>query len=50
LATLTPTPMIDPIIVCELDTGSPRYQVPRFQVIAAKSSEKTMMMPSLRPT
>src|SRR6202000_1959058 len=28
-----PTPMIDPISVCELDAGSPSHQVPRFQII-----------------
>ena len=32
-----PTPMIEPINVCELDAGRPRYQVPRFHMIAAIS-------------
>ncbi len=33
-----PTPMIDPIRVCELEAGRPRYQVARFQTMAAMSS------------
>ena len=41
-ALATPTPMIEPISVCELEAGRPRYQVPRFQTIAAMSSAKTM--------
>lgn len=35
------TPRIEPISVCELDAGSPRYQVPKFQIIAAMRSEST---------
>lgn len=31
-----PTPMIEPISACELELGVPRYQVPKFQMIAAK--------------
>src|SRR5215472_13447993 len=45
-----PTPIIDPIKVCELDAGSPKYQVPRFQIIAAINSAKTMAKPALLPT
>src|SRR5262245_21653505 len=45
-----PTPMIDPIRVCELEAGSPRYQVPTFQMIAAMSSAKTMAKPAEEPT
>ena len=40
-----PTPMMDPIMVCELDAGSPRHHVARFQMIAATSSAKTMAKP-----
>src|SRR5262245_9409654 len=45
-----PTPMIDPISVWELDDGSPRYQVPRFQMMAATSSAKTIAKPVVEPT
>ena len=45
-----PTPMIEPISVCELEAGRPRYQVPRFQMIAAISSANTMAKPALLPT
>ena len=38
----TPTPTMLPMSVCELDTGSPRYQVPRFQMTPASSSDSTM--------
>src|SRR5579872_4266968 len=31
----TPTPMIEPVMVCVLEAGKPRYHVPRFQRIAA---------------
>ena len=34
-ALVMPTPMIDPIRVCELEAGKPKYQVPTFQMIAA---------------
>ena len=43
-----PTPMIEPIRVCELEAGRPRYQVPRFQMMAAISSANTMAKPALR--
>jgi hypothetical protein len=42
--------MIEPIRVCELDAGRPRYQVPRFQTIAAVNSANTMAKPALVPT
>src|SRR5271170_2936309 len=45
-----PTPIIDPIKVCELEAGKPKYQVPRFQRIAATSKAKTMANPALLPT
>ena len=42
--------MIDPMSVCELDDGRPNHQVPRFQMIAATSSAKTIAKPALPPT
>jgi hypothetical protein len=45
-----PTPMMDPIKVWELDEGRPKYQVPRFQIIAAISRANTMAKPALLPT
>jgi hypothetical protein len=42
--------MIEPISVCELDEGRPRYQVPRFQTIAAISRANTMAKPAAEPT
>src|SRR6202034_2995686 len=45
-----PTPMIDPISVCELEAGKPKYQVPKFQMIAATSSANTIANPALLPT
>src|SRR5262249_18367714 len=45
-----PTPMIEPIIVCDEDAGSPSHQVPRFQMIAAMSSANTIANPALLPT
>src|SRR5262249_37013038 len=45
-----PTPMIDPISVCELEDGSPKYHVPRFQIIAAVSSANTIAKPAPVPT
>ena len=42
--------MIEPISVCELEAGRPRYQVPRFQMIAAISSANTIAKPALEPT
>ena len=37
-----PTPRIEPISVCELDTGRPTYHVPRFHVTPAMSSDSTI--------
>src|SRR5580704_2069230 len=45
-----PTPMIEPISVCELDAGRPRYQVPRFHKIADMSSANTIAQPAPEPT
>src|SRR5215510_3453049 len=45
-----PTPMIEPIKVWELEAGRPKYQVPRFQMIAAISRANTMAKPALLPT
>lgn len=47
---MMPTPMIEPISVCELEAGRPKYQVPTFQMIAAISSANTMAKPALEPT
>ena len=41
-----PTPTIEPIRVCELEAGRPRYQVPTFQMMADSSSAKTMAKPA----
>ena len=41
---------MEPIKVCELEAGKPKYQVPRFQIIADSSSEKTMANPAADPT
>ena len=45
-----PTPRMDPMSVCELEAGSPRYHVPRFQMIAERSKAKTMAKPEAEPT
>src|SRR6516165_7253932 len=45
-----PTPMIEPIKVCELEAGRPRYQVPRFQMMAEINSAKTIANPAELPT
>ena len=42
--------MIEPISVCELDDGRPRYHVPRFQMMAATSSANTIAKPDAVPT
>src|ERR1700749_4166669 len=47
---MRPTPTIEPIRVCELDAGRPRYHVPTFQMIADNSSEKTIAKPAPDPT
>jgi len=48
-ALASPTPMIDPIRVCELEAGSPFHHVPRFQRIAPTSRAMTMASPSTEP-
>src|ERR1700693_6201860 len=45
-----PTPITEPIRVCELEAGRPNHQVPRFQIMAATSRAKTMAKPDLLPT
>ena len=42
--------MIEPISVCELEAGSPRYQVPRFQMMAPMRSANTIAKPDAEPT
>src|SRR5262245_10314576 len=49
-ALATPTPMMEPIRVCELEAGRPRYQVPRFQMMAAMSNANTIAKPAALPT
>ena len=44
-----PTPMIEPISVCELDDGRPRYHVPSFQLMAATRRADTIATPDARP-
>src|SRR5712671_3094981 len=39
---ISPTPTIEPIRVCELEAGRPRYHVPTFQMMADKSRAMTM--------
>src|SRR5579863_7714393 len=46
----SPTPTIEPISVCVLEAGSPKYHVPTFQIIAEMSSEKTIAKPDDEPT
>jgi hypothetical protein len=41
---------MEPMSVCELEAGKPRYHVPMFQMMAEMSSEKTMAKPALEPT
>src|SRR5271168_580106 len=47
---MRPTPMMEPIRVCELDDGRPKYHVPKFQRMAAISSANTMAKPAPLPT
>ena len=47
---IMPTPMIEPIKVCELDAGRPKYQVPKFQTMAEISKANTMANPAAEPT
>ena len=42
--------MMEPIRVCELDEGSPKYQVPKFHRMAAISNANTMAKPAPLPT
>ena len=49
-ALASPTPIIAPISVWELEAGIPLYQVPTFQVIAAIRMAKIMAVPALDPT
>src|ERR1700730_16774463 len=49
-ALVMPTPMTEPISVCELEAGRPKDQVPRVQMIAAIKSANTMAKPALLPT
>ena len=42
--------MIEPMSVCELEDGSPNHHVPRFQMIAAARSAKTIAKPAPLPT
>src|ERR1043166_683150 len=50
MAFANPTPRIDPIKVCELDAGRPRYHVPKFQSVAEMSKANTMAKPAPDPT
>src|SRR5580700_8770406 len=47
---IRPTPTIEPIRVCELEAGRPRYQVPTFQMMADTSNENTIANPAPEPT
>src|ERR1700722_21028241 len=47
---MSPTPMMDPINVCELDDGRPKYQVPKFHRMAAINNANTMAKPAPLPT
>src|SRR5215469_11686121 len=47
---ISPTPTIEPMRVCELEAGRPRYHVPTFQTMADTSREKTMAKPGPDPT
>ena len=41
---------MDPMRVCELEFGMPKYQVARFQMMAATSRAKIMAKPAWVPT
>src|ERR1700733_10690743 len=47
---IKPTPMIEPTSECELELGMPRYQVPKFQMIAAINSANTIANTAWLPT
>jgi hypothetical protein len=42
--------MMEPMSVCELEAGRPRYHVSTFQMIAEINSENTMAKPAPEPT
>ena len=42
--------MMAPTSVCELEAGSPMYQVPKFHRMAESSSENIMAKPAPEPT
>src|SRR5215469_5895482 len=44
------TPRMAPIIECVLETGMPKYHVPRFHSSADSNSEKTIENPMGEPT
>ena len=46
---IKPTPTIEPISVCELDAGNPKYHVPTFQMMADSSSANTIAKPAPEP-
>ncbi len=50
MALATPTPITEPISVCDDDDGNPRYHVPTFQITAAINSANTMAKPAEEPT
>lgn len=41
-----PTPNREPIIVCELEQGIPKYQVPTFQIIAPINADTIIAIAS----
>ena len=41
---------MDPMRVCELEAGRPKYQVPTFQMMAEMRRENTMAKPGAEPT
>ena len=47
---MRPTPMMEPIKVCELEDGKPKYHVPKFHRMAAISNANTMAKPAPLPT
>ena len=50
IALAMPTPMMEPISVWDEEAGRPSHHVPRFQMMAAISSAKTMAKPALELT
>src|SRR5580692_13046470 len=50
MALASPTPMMEPKRVWELEAGRPRYQVPTFQMMAEIRSAKTIAKPAPEPT